>query len=1201
MSDAVNRAAAPKPAALLTPPIPVLRAGQRFTFDSIIGSADAALLAQMASAYRSHYSQFVVLCANATDAQRLLEENPSFAPQLRIRLLPDWEILPYDHFSPHQDLISERLATLYEMQNGTCDLILMPVTTALQRLAPPAFLSAHTFFFRQGERLNEEALRLQLQQAGYDPVSAVMRPGEYSIRGGLIDLFPMGSSLPYRLDLFGDEIEHIRAFDPDTQRSLYPVKEIRLLPGHEFPFDEASRTAFRGRWREYFEGDPTRCSIYKDVSTGIPTAGIESYLPLFFDETATIFDYFVRTDKVDRYSDICVGYVGDIETSITQFWKDTEQRYAFLKHDLERPVLKPQDLFISLEQFYTIAKSYPRFALQAQTALGQTTEPVFSALPDVAIYRRDADPLKRFRQLVSQNEWRVLICAESAGRLESIRQLIEESNLGSDGNAVFALHPQSVSTIADFVKGHERFGCCVSPLFNGFVWQPQQLLIITEAELFTQTARARRTKETSNTDPDTLFKDLSELKVGDPVVHVEHGIGRYQGLVLLNMAGPKETPAFEEFLHLIYAHDATLYVPVQQLHQVTRYAGADPDSAPLHQLGSGQWDKAKRKAAQQIRDTAAELLNLYAARAIRKGHAFEFSAHDYAAFAESFGFEETPDQANAIAAVIGDMTSGKPMDRLVCGDVGFGKTEVALRASFVAVMGGKQVAILAPTTLLAEQHAATWKDRFAAWPVRIVELSRFKTAKEISTALAAIAAGEADIVIGTHKLLSKETQFARLGLVIVDEEHRFGVRQKDALKALRAEVDILTLTATPIPRTLGMALEGLREFSVIATAPQKRLAIKTFVRRESDGVIREAVLREIKRGGQVYFLHNEVETIQNRKQALQMLLPEARITVAHGQMHERELEAVMRDFVTQRSNVLLCTTIIETGIDVPTANTIIMHRADKFGLAQLHQLRGRVGRSHHQAYAYLLVPDPDALTKQAHLRLDAIVAMEELGSGFYLAMHDLEIRGAGEVLGDKQSGEIHEIGFQLYTEMLNRAVKSLRSGKEPDLLSPMQAITDVNLGAPALLPADYCPDVHERLSLYKRFASCEAFDELTQLREELVDRFGNLPDPAKAFYETHRLRLEMVLYGIQKMDASLSGIQVTFIAQPPLDPVKLIRLVQSNPQVQLNGQDRIKYLPAKGSSFEQLEQRIEGIRQLMKLLSTALVTSSHALPVPALS
>ncbi|NBP92892.1 MAG: transcription-repair coupling factor [Burkholderiaceae bacterium] len=1104
MSDAVNPAAAPRPAALLTPPIPVLRAGQRFTFKQLVGSSDAALIAQTASAHRNHYSQMAVLCASALDAQRLLEEIPTFAPQLRIRLLPDWEILPYDHFSPHQDLISERLATLYEMQNGSCDLILLPVTTALQRLAPPAFLSAHTFFFKQGEHLNEEALRLQLQQAGYDPVSAVMRPGEYSIRGGLIDLFPMGSSLPYRLDLFGDEIEQIRAFDPDTQRSLYPVKEIRLLPGHEFPFDEGSRTAFRGRWREYFEGDPTRCSIYKDVSSGIPTAGIESYLPLFFDETATIFDYFMRSESAASDS-VCLVYVGDIESSITQFWKDTEQRYAFLKHDPERPVMNPSDLFLGLDQFFIHAKSHPRIVLQVGPEEGAKKDLdeslIFSSLPDVSVHRRDADPLKLIRQLLSQNIWRVIICAESAGRSESIRQLMEESNLGesSDSASLFPLHPSSADSVAEFLKGSERFSLCISPLFNGFTWHAHGVLIITESELFTQTARQRRGKETSNTDPDMLFKDLSELKVGDPVVHVEHGIGRYQGLVLLNMATSKEAPAFEEFLHLVYAQGATLYVPVQQLHQVTRYAGADPDSAPLHQLGSGQWDKAKRKAAQQIRDTAAELLNLYAARA------------------------------------------------------------------------------------------------------RIVELSRFKTTKEINAALASIASGEADIVIGTHKLLSKETKFERLGLVIVDEEHRFGVRQKDALKAMRAEVDILTLTATPIPRTLGMALEGLREFSVIATAPQKRLAIKTFVRREGDGVIREAVLREIKRGGQVYFLHNEVETIQNRKQALQTLLPEARIAVAHGQMNERELESVMRDFVTQRSNLLLCTTIIETGIDVPTANTIIMHRADKFGLAQLHQLRGRVGRSHHQAYAYLLVPDPEALSKQAHLRLDAIQAMEELGSGFYLAMHDLEIRGAGEVLGDKQSGDIHEIGFQLYTEMLNRAVKSLRSGKEPDLLSPMQATTDVSLGAPALLPADYCPDVHERLSLYKRFASCEDFTDLSFLREELIDRFGNLPDAAKAFYETHRLRLEMSLLGIKKIDASTTAIQLQFIPQPPLDPVKIIRIVQSNPAIHLNGQDRIKYLPPKDASFEKLEQRIEGIRQLMKLLSSALVASAQALPTPALS
>ncbi len=1176
MSDALN----------LVSPIPAPRAGQRFTFSGLVGSSDAALIAESALRYRHDFSVMVIFCAQAQEAQRLLEEIPAFAPQLRTRLLPDWEILPYDHFSPHQDLVSERLATLYELLNGSCDIVLVPVTTALQRLGPPEFLSGHTFFFSQGDKLNEAALKLQLQQAGYDPVSAVMRPGEYSIRGGLIDLFPMGSNLPYRLDLFGDEIEQIRAFDPDTQRSLYPVKEVRLLPGHEFPFNDQARTAFRSHWREVFEGDPTRCSIYKDANLGIPSAGIESYLPLFFEEQSTLFDYFPRSGDP-----VWIISTGDIEESIRSFWKDTQSRYEFLKHDLDRPILAPKALFLDVDEFFSTAKPHARLALDSH----DSKDAQFLPVPDIAVHRRDADPIARLRALVANGKNRVLICSDSAGRKESIRQLLDESNsvAGQDGKPLYLLKPEGFENVADFIKSDALFGLVTSPLFNGFSWPAQKLIVVTEAELFTSTARQRRKgKGTESADPDMLFKDLSELKIGDPVVHAEHGIGRYQGLVLLNLAQPKEAPIFEEFLHLQYAGEATLYVPVQQLQMVTRYAGSDPDSAPLHQLGSGQWDKAKRKAAQQIRDTAAELLGLYAARAIRKGHAFEFSAHDYAAFAESFGFEETPDQANAIAAVIGDMTSGTPMDRLVCGDVGFGKTEVALRASFVAVMGGKQVAILAPTTLLAEQHVATWKDRFADWPVRIVELSRFKTTKEINTALAEIARGEADIIIGTHKLLSKETQFANLGLVIVDEEHRFGVRQKDALKALRAEVDILTLTATPIPRTLGMAMEGLREFSIIATAPQKRLAIKTFVRREGDGVIREAVLREIKRGGQVYFLHNEVETIENRKHALQELIPEASISVAHGQMHERELESVMRDFVTQRTNILLCTTIIETGIDVPTANTIIMHRADKFGLAQLHQLRGRVGRSHHQAYAYLLVPDPEALSKQAQLRLNAIQAMEELGSGFYLAMHDLEIRGAGEVLGDKQSGEIHEIGFQLYTEMLNRAVKALRSGKEPDLLSPLQATTDVNLGVPALLPEDYCPDVHERLSLYKRFAGCHDFSELMGLREELVDRFGDLPDQAKSFYETHRLRLEMTGFGIKKIDATPASIQIQFIPNPPIDPLKIIQLIQSSKFIQLNGQDKLKILPEKDREYEKLEQRLDVIRKVLRRLNESAVLST---------
>ncbi|MEY5050806.1 MAG: hypothetical protein RLZZ619_736 [Pseudomonadota bacterium] len=1150
-----------------SPPLPGPRDGQRFTINNLIGSADAAVIAQQALEHRQSFSVMVIICANALDAARLQEEIPVFAPQLSVRLLPDWEILPYDAFSPHQDLVSERLATLHELLVGSCDIVLMPVTTALQKLGPPSFLAAHTFFFKKGDKLDEMALRLQLQQAGYDPVSAVVRPGEYSLRGGLIDLFPMGSALPYRIDLFGDEIDQIRSFDPDSQRSLFPVKEVRLLPGHEFPMDEESRTAFRGRWREVFDGDPSRCSIYKDIGLGIPSAGIESYLPLFFETSATFFDYLPMAK-----GPVWLGVHGELESNIKGFWQDTQQRYNFLSHDSSRPVLEPKQLYLENDELFALLKNHPRLVLDKNST---TTEPTFFALPDVSVNRKDDDPISKLKHLVNNTSSRIIISADSAGRRETIRQLLEENQLKA----------HQTDSLMDFLVSDAKLGITHSNIHDGFVSKQAELIVITESELFAASARTRRKgkdKEASNVD--TLVKDLSELKVGDPVVHAEHGIGRYQGLILLDVGNGEE-----EFLHLLYANAATLYVPVQQLQLISRYAGADPETAPLHQLGSGQWEKAKRKAAQQIRDTAAELLNLYAARALRKGHAFEFSAHDYEAFAESFGFEETADQAAAIAAVIQDMTSGKPMDRLVCGDVGFGKTEVALRASFLAVMGGKQVAIMAPTTLLAEQHAETWKDRFADWPVKIVELSRFKTTKEINAALDAMAKGEADIVIGTHKLFSADVKFPRLGLVIIDEEHRFGVRQKEALKSLRAEVDVLTLTATPIPRTLGMALEGLRDFSVIATAPQKRLAIKTFVRRESDGIIREAVLREIKRGGQVYFLHNEVDTIENRKQSLEKLLPEARIVVAHGQMHERDLERVMRDFVTQRANILLCTTIIETGIDVPTANTIIMHRADKFGLAQLHQLRGRVGRSHHQAYAYLTVPDPEALTKQAKLRLDAIQAMEELGSGFYLAMHDLEIRGAGEVLGDKQSGDISEIGFQLYTEMLNKAVKSLKSGKEPDLMAPMEIITDISLGVPALLTNDYCPDVHERLSLYKRLSSVETHEKLIEIREELVDRFGELPEQAQSLFETHRLRLNMSRLGIKKIDANPVQITIQFIPNPPIDPIKIIQLVQTNKRIQLNGQDKLKILPSDKEAFITLAQRLEAIRQLMKHLGDTVV------------
>ncbi len=1149
----------PENITLASPHVPSLvKPGQRFVFDGTYGSADALALARYFTTHRPQLPLLVVFCALAADAQRLQHEIAYFAPEARVRLLPDWETLPYDAFSPHQDLVSARLATLHDLSAGRCDIVLVPATTALYRMAPPSFMAAYTFEFTQGEQLDTAQLKAQLTLAGYEHVSQVMRPGEYCVRGGLIDLFPMGSALPYRLDLFDHQIDSIRAFDPDTQRSLYPVREVRLLPGREFPFDEPARTAFRSRWRELFEGDPSRVPLYKDIGVGIPSAGIEYYLPLFFDETATLFDYLPATAHL--------AMIGDLDTAIKQFAADTKQRYTFLSHHRERPILEPARLFLSDEDFFTQAKPFARLILATPAAGQARRTPWAEPLPILSVNRQASDPVAALRDWLGKTSQRVLIAAESAGRRETILHMLGEHSL----------KPALLDTFAAFTDETLRFALTTAPLATGFALPAEDLAIITESELYGGLARrvGRRRQEQAS-DVDAMVRDLSELKIGEPVVHSQHGIGRYHGLASMDL-GEGET----EFLHLEYASNSTLYVPVSHLHMISRYSGASPENAPLHALGSGQWEKARRKAAQQIRDTAAELLNLYARRAAREGHVFSLSPDDYERFAESFGFEETPDQAAAIAAVMADMTSGKPMDRLVCGDVGFGKTEVALRAAFIAVLDGKQVALLAPTTLLAEQHFQTFSDRFADWPVKIAELSRFKTAQEINQAITALQAGTVDIVIGTHKLLSPQINFKQLGLVIIDEEHRFGVRQKEALKTLRAQVDVLTLTATPIPRTLGMALEGLRDFSVIATAPQKRLAIKTFVRREDHSTIREAMLRELKRGGQIYFLHNEVETIQQRRLMLEELMPEARIAVAHGQMHERELERVMRDFVAQRANVLLCTTIIETGIDVPSANTILMHRADKFGLAQLHQLRGRVGRSHHQAYAYLLVHDPEALTKQAMRRLEAIQQMEELGSGFYLAMHDLEIRGTGEVLGDKQSGEIHAIGFQLYSEMLHDTVNALKAGHEPDLSAPLAAATDINLHVPALLPADYCGDVQQRLSLYKRLAGCALDDAIDTIHEELIDRFGKLPPPAHALIETHRLRVAAKPLGIIKIDVSESAITLLFMPNPPVNAAYIIALVQKHRHIKLIGQDKLRI----ETQAQDLPARLATLRATLRML-----------------
>ncbi|WP_374263103.1 transcription-repair coupling factor [Zoogloea sp.] len=1121
--------------------------GQRLDLPPLAGSSDALAIARLADGKR----MLVVVTANPIDAQRLSDEIAWIAPGLRTHLLPDWETLPYDSFSPHQDLISERLSTLYAITRGEADIALVPASTALYRLAPPAFLAAYTFFLKQGERLDVDGLRNQMTVAGYAHVTQVMSPGEYSVRGGLVDLFPMGAALPYRIDLFDDEIESIKTFDPDTQRTVFPVKEVRLLPAREFPLDEAGRTRFRGRFRETFEGDPSRCTVYKDVSNGIAPAGIEYYLPLFFDETATLFDYLPESSTIFLHR--------DVPGAIEAFWKDARSRAQLLGGDKTRPILPPEQLFLSEEAFFVALKERIRLSLPADTRGGPA-----EALPDISVERKASDPLHRFKAFCAGFPGRVLVLAESAGRQQTIAEYFAE----------YGLKPAANGDFAAFVAGDARLALGTGPLAAGFVLPGPGLAFVTESELYAATARNRTRRDSRKAATvEGWLRDLSELKPGDPVVHSSHGIGRYMGLVHMDL-GEGQT----EFLHLEYANGDKLYVPVSQLHVITRYAGADPEAVHLHTLGSGQWEKAKKKAAQQVRDTAAELLALYAQRAARKGHQFDFKQHDLEAFADGFGFEETPDQLAAINAVVADMKSGRPMDRLVCGDVGFGKTEVALRAAFIAVADGKQVVVLCPTTLLAEQHYQTFADRFADWPIKVAELSRFKSAKEQAEAIKQLGEGKVDILIGTHRLLQKDVTFKRLGLVIIDEEHRFGVRQKEALKALRSEVDILTLTATPIPRTLGLALEGLREFSVIATAPQKRLAIKTFVQRYSKGIVREAVIREFKRGGQVYFLHNEVETIENMREALEELLPEARIVIGHGQLPERELERVMRDFTTQKANLLLCTTIIETGINIPTANTIIINRADRFGLAQLHQLRGRVGRSHHQAYAYLLTDAHAKPTAQAQKRLDAITMMEELGSGFYLAMQDLEIRGAGEVLGENQSGEIQQVGVSLYTEMLKRAVRDLQQGKEPDLSQPLEVVSEINLHAPALLPNDYCSDVQERLTLYKRLANCDTEDELLAIQEELIDRFGEMPPQTRTLLETHRLRMLVKPFGVAKMDASESQISIQFGPTAPIDPVKVIMLIQKDKTLKMAGPDKI----VRRVATPEIKARVSAVRELLE-------------------
>ncbi|MEW9045804.1 transcription-repair coupling factor [Stutzerimonas stutzeri] len=1139
---------------LRLPPLPAASGKQHW--GNLPGAALSLAIAEAASNAKRFT---LLLTADSQSAERLQEELAFFAPELPVLHFPDWETLPYDLFSPHQDIVSQRIATLYQLPELSHGVLVVPITTALHRLAPKRFLLGSSLVLDVGQKLDVEQMRLRLEAAGYRCVDTVYEHGEFAVRGALIDLFPMGSALPYRIDLFDDEIETLRTFDPENQRSIDKVESIRLLPAREFPLKKEAVTGFRARFRERFDVDFRRCPIYQDLSTGITPAGIEYYLPLFYEETATLFDYLPEDSQVFS--------LPGIEQAAEQFWNDVRNRYEERRVDPERPLLPPAELFMPVEDCFARLKLWPRVVASQQDVepgIGRERFPA-QPLPELAIESKASEPLGKLRQFLDGFPGRVLFTAESAGRREVLLELL----------ARLKLRPQEVEGWCGFLASEERLAIAIAPLDEGLLLD--EVALVAESPLFGQRVMQRRRREKSRDGGDNVIKNLTELREGAPVVHIDHGVGRYQGLVTLEIEGQAQ-----EFLLLQYADEAKLYVPVASLHLIARYTGSDDALAPLHKLGSETWQKAKRKAAEQVRDVAAELLDIYARRAARQGYAFKDPQVDYETFAAGFPFEETPDQQAAIDAVREDLLSAKPMDRLVCGDVGFGKTEVAMRAAFIAVHGGKQVAVLVPTTLLAQQHYNSFRDRFADWPVRVEVMSRFKSAKEVQNAITELADGKIDILIGTHKLLQDDVKFNNLGLVIIDEEHRFGVRQKEQLKALRSEVDILTLTATPIPRTLNMSIAGMRDLSIIATPPARRLSVRTFVMEANNPTIKEALLRELLRGGQVYYLHNDVKTIEKCAADLQALVPEARIAIGHGQMRERDLEQVMSDFYHKRFNVLVASTIIETGIDVPSANTIIIERADKFGLAQLHQLRGRVGRSHHQAYAYLLTPPRKAMTDDAQKRLEAIANAQDLGAGFVLATHDLEIRGAGELLGEGQSGQIQAVGFTLYMEMLERAVKAIRKGEQPNLEQPLGGGPEINLRLPALIPEDYLPDVHARLILYKRIANAADEDGLKELQVEMIDRFGLLPEPTKNLVRLTLLKLQAEKLGITKIDAGPQGGRIEFSADTSVDPMVLIKLIQSQP-------NRYKFEGATLFKFqvpmERPEERFNTLEALLERLA----------------
>ena len=1133
------------------------KAGEKRWIGSLLGSSAALLFKEIATQSSSLY---VIVASNNQHLAQLESELEFYG--IKPTIFPDWEILPYDRLSPHQDIVSERLAILSNMpQKG---ILLISASTLAQRVAPYSWVVGEHFDIKVGQKLDLEAQKKQLVQAGYRLVDTVYDHGEFAVRGSIMDIYASGQDQPIRIDLFDDEIESLKFFDPETQRTTESLKNFTVLPAKEFPLKEG-RSTFRDRYAESFPtANPKKNPIYQDVLEGIATPGLEFYLPLFFDkklmETQSILTTYLPKNCV-------VITNNEVEDELINFWKEVVRRYEDRRHNIDQPILPPEELFLMPNHVLQALNQFPRILASAEAfeAKAGVLNLAAEQPPKLAVDPKKQQPFEAVKHYVDQAKHPVLLVAESAGRRETLKDALR-AVLGEI---------QTVESFAQFQKDQLQVAITSAPLDRGLLLT-NQLSVISENQLYEHRVVQRRRKRQQEVSEEFLIRSLTELSIGAPVVHIDHGVGRYAGLTTLEIDQQDH-----EFLQLDYADGAKVYVPVTNLHLISRYSGGDPDLAPLHKLGTDTWSKAKRKALEQIHDVAAELLHIQARRQSKPGFAFEMDHTAYMQFASGFAYEETLDQANAIEATLHDMQLAKPMDRLVCGDVGFGKTEVAMRAAFVAVQNGKQVAVLVPTTLLAQQHYESFKDRFADTAVRIEVLSRFGSNKTHLKIIEDLAEGRVDIVVGTHKILQENVQFKNLGLMIVDEEHRFGVRDKERIKALRADVDMLTLTATPIPRTLNMAFSGMRDLSIIATPPARRLAVKTFVQEHTDDSIKEAILRELLRGGQVYLLHNEVETIERAAESIRHLVPEARVAVAHGQMRERELEQVMQQFYHKDYNVLVCSTIIETGIDVPNANTIIIERADKLGLAQLHQLRGRVGRSHHQAYAYLLVPSIKHLKGDAEKRLDAIQRASTLGAGFMLATEDLEIRGAGELLGEQQSGSMQAIGYSLYMEMLEKATKAIQKGKTPNFDAPLSLTAEINLHMPALIPDDYLGDVHQRLLFYKRISNTDTQEKLGNIRMELIDRFGIPPQPVKQLFSVHQIRLRAEQLGITKVDINSNGGYIEFSPDTPVQAISIIQLMQKNPTYyRMEGGQRLKVMV----QLAEYDKRIQFIVELLNKL-----------------